>query len=73
MYYKCVIAFAFALSSLTIMIVSDALSCGVTYGHHSDDSRGIILGVICLKYRPHMKLLLVHYGAQVCLSGSLGI
>ncbi len=41
MYYKCVIAFALALSSLTIMIVSDALSCGVTYGRHSDDSRCI--------------------------------
>ncbi len=22
--------------------VSDAPSCGITYGHHSDDSRGVI-------------------------------
>ncbi len=28
------------MSSITI--VSDAPSCGVTYNHHSDDSRGII-------------------------------
>jgi hypothetical protein len=24
------------------MITSDAQSCGITYDHHSDDSRGII-------------------------------
>ncbi len=29
-------------SAILMMIVSDAPSCGVTYNHHSDNSRGVI-------------------------------
>jgi hypothetical protein len=32
----------------SITIVSDAPSCGITYNHHYDDSRGTITIVICL-------------------------
>ncbi len=43
LYYKCVLAF---LALASIIIVSDAPSCVITYGHYSDDSRGIIYDCI---------------------------
>ncbi len=42
LYINVLLVQALALASVIIRTISDAPSCGVTYDHHSDDSRGTI-------------------------------
>ncbi len=41
---------------IRIMIVSDAPSCGITYGHHSYDTRGVIYAPRVVNYAPRQHL-----------------
>jgi hypothetical protein len=40
--------------AISMTIVSDAPSCGVTYNCHSDSSRGIIYAPIGINYAPRV-------------------
>jgi hypothetical protein len=66
------------MSSITI--VSDAPNCGVTYNHHSDDTRGVIYdcnmfivqatGVFDLGRPSHISLMFVGEARILPLSGA---
>jgi hypothetical protein len=45
-------ALALAQASVSITIISDALSCGVTYNCHSDASIGVICNHNLFNYSP---------------------
>jgi hypothetical protein len=50
-------------SSVIMTIISDALSCGVTYNHPSDNSIGVIYGPRAINYAPreHLSLMMLAY------------
>jgi hypothetical protein len=54
LYYKNIATINETSRAVRMMILSDTPSCGVTYDHHSDNSRGVIYTLReLLKYRHH--------------------
>jgi hypothetical protein len=60
LYYKNIAVINDTSRVVRMMIVSVALSCGVTYNCHSDDSRGVIYSPRVINHAPRV----IHYAPR---------